>query len=239
MKDTLLPQYIKLTMTGTMTKKALFLFIALISSVISYSQENDFGIWYSIAAETNLAKNLELDLDANLRTCSNASKIEEAFIDIGLTYKFNKFLSVAASYRFTEFMEDDDSFHPRHKWFADLKGKLPLGDFDLSARLRYQQRYKTYFEDDNDKESKKVGRIKLKTLYDIPSFRLNPYISAELFFPVFKGSERSIEQSRYAAGFEFNFSKKHSVEAEYLFQRDNYPKLLDMNILSFNYQLKF
>lgn len=227
-------------MMVTMSKKALLMFAAiLISSVTAHSQKNDFGIWYSISAEKDVVKNLELDVDLNVRTFKDASKIEEAFLDIGLTYKFSKFLSVAAGYRFTEFMEDDDTFHPRHKWFTDLKGKVTFGDFDISARLRYQQRYKTYFEDENDKESKKIGRTKLSILYDIPSFSLNPYVSAELFFPVFLETSRTIEKSRLTAGFEYNFSKKHSVEAEYLFQRDNYPKLLEMNIISLNYKLKF
>ena len=111
------------------TKKLVLLFLLICTTSISFSQD-DFGIWYSISAEKKLVKNLELDLDANVRTYDNASKIEEAFFDIGLTYKFNKYLSAAASYRFTEFKEDDDQFHPRHKWFADLKGKLPIGDFD-------------------------------------------------------------------------------------------------------------
>jgi hypothetical protein len=239
MKDTLHAKYKILIMMRMMTRKILVLLLFLFSSAISYSQDADFGLWYSIAAEKELVKNIELDLDANLRTFDNASKIEETFLDIGLTYKFNKFLSAAVSYRFTEFNEDDGSFHPRHKWFADLKGKFPLGDFDISARLRYQQRYKTYFEDENDKESKKVGRIKLKTLYDIPSFPLNPYISAELFFPLFIETARSVEKKRFAAGLEYKISKKHSIEAEYMFQRDHYPKLYDINIISLNYQLKF
>jgi predicted porin len=223
-----------------MIKKTVLLISGiLIVSVVAQSQITDFGIWYSVSAEKDLSKKLELDADLNLRTINNASKIEETFLDLGLTYKFNKFLSVAAGYRFTEFMEDDDAFHPRHKWFADLKGKITFGDFDVSARMRYQQRYKTYIEDDNDKESKKVGRTRIKILYDIPSFPLNPYASAEIFYPLFIETSRTIEQHRYTVGFEYNFSKKHSVEAEYLFQRDNYPKPLEMNIISFNYQFKF
>lgn len=211
----------------------------LISSVVAYAQDKDFGMWYSISAEKELARRLELDTDLNLRTFEDASKIEEAFFDIGLTYKFTKFLSAGAGYRFTEHIEDDDTFHPRHNWFTDLKVKTKFGDFDISARLRYQQRYKTYIKDDNDKESKKVGRTRLKILYDIPSFSLNPYAGAELFIPVFLDTDRTIEKTRFTAGFEYNFSKKHTIEAEYMFQRDKLPKMLEMNIISLNYKVKF
>lgn len=222
----------------TTTKRLFLLFFLISTSLISFSQD-DFGIWYSITAEKKLVKNLVLDFDANVRTNNNASEIDEAFFDIGLTYKINKYLSAAASYRFTEFRENDDLFHPRHKWFADLKGKLPLGDFEISARLRFQQRYKTYFEDENDKESKEVGRIKLKTLYDIPSFPVNPYLGAEFFFPMFSASKRSVEKNRFMAGFEFNIAKKHSIDLEYMFQRDFLPHISDMNIISVGYNLRF
>jgi outer membrane protein assembly factor BamA len=150
-------------------------------------------MWYSAATEFKLVKNLNLDLDINLRTYNNASRIEEAFFDIGLTYKFSKYLSAAASYRFTEYNEKDDIFYPRHKWFADLKGKMPLGDFDISARLRFEQRYKTYFKDENDREPQEHLRIKPKVLYDIPSFPVNPYVASELFFPVFNEDKKNLD----------------------------------------------
>jgi predicted porin len=239
MKVTLQSKNKKLTMMGMTTKKSLLLILMLCTASIAFSQNDDFGIWYSVSAEKKLVKKVKLDLDANVRTYNNASKIEEAFLDIGLTYKFNKFLSAAASYRFTEFKEDDDLFHPRHKWFADLKGKLPLGNFDISARLRFQQRYKTYFEDENDKESSEVGRVKLRTQYDIPSFPVNPYISAELFFRMFKETTRHVEKNRFMAGLEYNISKKHSIDLEYMFQRDFLPHISDINVVSVNYNIEF
>jgi hypothetical protein len=220
------------------TNKLVLVILLICTSSISFSQD-DFGIWYSITAEKKLVKNLGLDLDANVRTFNNASKIEEAFFDIGLSYKVNKYLSAAVSYRFTEFKEKDDLFHPRHKWFADLKGRLPIGDFDLSARLRFQQRYKTYFRDTNDKESKEAGRIKLKLLYNIPSFPVNPYLSSEFFFPIFTQSERVVEKNRFMAGIEYKIAKKHSFDLEYMHQRDFLPHISDINVVSAGYNFKF
>jgi len=220
-------------------KKKLLLLLLISTAPITFSQEKDFGIWAGISAEKELIKNLDLNFDVNLRTYHNVSEIEEAFFDIGFNYKFNKYLSAALSYRYTQFREDDELFHPRHKWFADIKGKLPLGDFDISARFRFQERYKTYFEDENDKESKEVGRFRLKVIYDIPSFPVNPFLSSELFLPMFSGSVRSVEKERFMGGFEYNISKKNSIEIEYMFQRDFFPKLSDMNIISVNYNIKF
>lgn len=226
-------------MMMTMIRKALFFIILMSSGIIGYAQNNDFGIWYGIAAERKLVKNLELDLSACVRTFENASKIEEAFLEAGLTYKFNDFISAEGSYRITENIEDDDSFHLRHKWFLGVKGSLSPGDFTFSGRVRFQKRYKTFFEDEEDKIPDSHIRCRLKTLYDIPSFPVNPFLSAEIFLPVFTEAGRTIDKNRFMFGAEYNITKKQSVELEYIFQRDYLPKLSDINIISVQYNFKF
>ena len=57
------------------------------------------------------------------------------------------------------------------------------------------------------KSRKKSARIKIKTLYNIPSFPVNPYISAELFFPMFTKTERSVEKNRFMAGLNIKSQK--------------------------------
>jgi hypothetical protein len=223
-----------------MTIKELFLFLILCCSVSAvYSQNDDLGIWYGVSAEHKIIKNLEFDLTGNVRTYKNASKIDEVFLEAGLTYKFNKYLAAGASYRFGEFFEDDDSFHARHKWFIDIKGTLPVGDLTISARFRFQERYRTYFEDEEDKIPVSHGRYRLKALYNIPSFPVNPYIAAEIFCPMFTKTTRYVDKDRFMAGLEYNIAKKHSVEVEYMFQRDFLPHIKDINVISVGYNLKF
>jgi hypothetical protein len=239
MKVTLQIKNKKLIMMGMTTKKSLILLILLGTSAISFSQDDDFGIWYGISAEHKLIKKLEVDISADVRTFKNASKINEAFLETGLTYKFNKYLAAGGSYRFTEFLDKDDSYHPRHKWFVDLKGTLPLGDLTLSARFRFQERYKTYFLDENDKVPDSHGRYRLKAFYNIPSFPVNPYIASEIFCPMFTETTRRVDKDRFMFGLQYNISKKHSLELEYMFQRDFLPHISDINIVSINYDLSF
>lgn len=231
---------VKMAKMMTMRTKKSLLFIALISFVLSgYSQMKDFGIWYNVAAEHKLVKNLELDLSATMRTFENASKIEEAFMEAGLTYKFNDYFSAGASYRITENIEDDDAFHIRHKWFVDAKGTLPAGDLTVTARARFQQRYKTYFEDEEDKIPDSHVRTRLKVHYDIPNFKINPLLAAELFLPVFTDVEKTVDKYRLIIGADYSFAKKHTVELEYIFQRDYLPKLSDISLISLQYNFKF
>jgi hypothetical protein len=226
-------------MRTMMIKRLSVILIFSAFALTLFSQKKDFGIWYGISAEHKFSKKLELDLSTCLRTFDNASKIEEGFLEAGLQYKLTDFLSASASYRITENIEDDDSYHLRHKWFVDLKGSVDPGDFALSLRLRFQERYKTYFEDENDEIPDSHIRAKLKVDYDIPSFKLNPYVFTELFCPVFRDPERTTDKSRIGAGFEYNITKKQSIETEYMFQRDFLPKLKDLHLLSVNYKFSF
>lgn len=212
--------------------------VLMSTAAFTLAQKKDFGLWYSIAAEKEILKDLDLEVDANLRTYHDAGEVEEGFIDLGLGYKLTNYLSAAVSYRFTQMKEDDELFHTRHKWFADIKAKTSLGDLDVSGRVRFQQRYKTYFEDENDKESKEHLRLRVKAAYDIPGFPLNPFVTTELYLPIFSRVTRTVDKQRFTGGFEYNLSKKHSVGLEYMFQRDFFPDWTDMNIISVNYSIK-
>jgi hypothetical protein len=174
-----------------------------------------------------------------VRTFSNASKIEQAFLEGGISYKFNKYFLLAGSYRLANNIEDDDFFHLRHKFMSDLKGTLPVADFTFSLRLRLQTQIMTYFEPGDDKAPDFTGRIRLKCQYNIPKFPVNPYISYESFSPMFENSDRLIGKERVSVGFEYKIVKNHSVEAEYLFERDFIPRISDISIIAFNYNIKF
>jgi hypothetical protein len=221
------------------SKKCIIVFFLIVLPYAGFSQNKDFGIWYGISAEHKLAKKLELDLSANIRTFNNASKIEEAFLEGGLTYNLKKHLSVAGSYRISKNIENNNSLYYQHKMFLDLKGGLPLGKLNFSGRLRFQVRTKTYITSENDKFPDYIGRIKFKSIYKTQTFPVDPYIYAETFCPMFSDKSGTIGKNRFAAGIEINILKKHSVDLEYIFQRDYQPHLSDLNILSVNYDIKF
>lgn len=174
-----------------------------------------------------------------VRTIDNASKTEQAFLEGGTTYKFSKFISVAGSYRLTYMLEDDNKYHIRHKLITDLKGTLPVNVFTFSARLRLQMQSRTYIEDAGDDVSTYTGRLRFKCLYNIPKFPVNPYICLETFSPLFERPEKLIAKERFSGGIEYKFIKKHSIEAEYIFERDFLPRKSDISIISVAYNVKF
>ncbi len=214
---------------------ALLLFI----TPPGFSQNNDFGIWYGVNAEYSLKKKLSFILETEVRTFNNASEIGEVFLEGGVGYKFNKHLSAAGSYRITNNLENDNEYHIRNKWIAEIKGDESIGHFNFSGRFRFQRQTRTYFESIYDKFPRSYGRIRLKAEYKTPSFPINPYIYFETFFRMFEQSEKRFNKDRYAIGFEYKLTKRQSVEAEYFFQRDYLPHISGINIISLEYNLKF
>jgi hypothetical protein len=220
--------------------RTLFIFLfAIILLETANSQNTDFGIWYGLNAEHSLNNKIEFDISVMLRTNNNATMSEQAFIEGGISYKISKHLAVAGSYRFTEKVEYTSERYPRHKLFADIKGTLPAGRFTFTSRLRLQYEKRTFLTDESDKKPIYHGRIRLKAVYKMPSFFINPYAYAESFSPLFQNTNRLIDKSRYAAGFEIRIAAKHSLETEYIFQSDYNALTSYMNIIAINYIIKF
>lgn len=222
-----------------MTRRWLATLILIFLALEAYSQDKDFGIWYGISAEHKLKKKLEIDLSGSVRTFNNASQIDEAFIEGGLTYSLNKRLGIGASYRLTKSIEENNSYYFRHKIMVDFKGNVPAGNISLSGRLRFQTGYKTFITEENDLHPYYTGRIKLKVTYKTPGFPLDPYLFIESFCPMFSDKTKTIEKNRFSAGAELSIAKHHSVDVEYIFQRDYLPHISDISILSVNYNIKF
>ena len=223
-----------------MIKRRWCVLLALLLPLAAGAQDDDFGIWYSATAKVGITNRIDADISAELRTYNNAGKIEQGFLEAGVDYKLTGFLSAGASYRITEAFEEDDSkYHPQHKIFLELKANIKPGNFTFQGRVRYQTRFKTYFQDADDEIPDHTLRIRLKAIYRTPALPLNPFIYSETFIPLFRDSERLVGKNRLAAGVEYKITGRHSIEAAYLFQRDWLPKLADEHIINVGYNFKF
>jgi hypothetical protein len=229
----------KIIVMMMMTKRILLIILFFLTAGITYSQEDDFGIWLGVSAKHELIKKLDIELSGCIRTFNNTSQIEQVFLEGGVQYDLNKYLSLSGSYRLTSMLEDDSKYYFRHKLFLDMKATLPAGNFSFSGRARIQRTTKTYIEDDEDLKSEYTGRFRLAAVYSIPSFPLKPYVYCEPFFPLASGSGFMVSKNRLSAGAELQISLKSSIEAEYIFQRDYTPRISDCNIISVNYKIKF
>jgi hypothetical protein len=220
-------------------KLGLLSLFMLIAVQTANCQDSAFGIWYGLNAEYAINKKFEIVFSGNLRTYNNGKDIDQTFLEGGLSYKFNKYFSTSLTYRFTEKIERNDNFYPRHKLFISLKGTMPAGNFYFSSRVMLQYQNKTYIEKLSDEIPEYALRIKLKAIYRIPSFPVSPYLYYESFSGLNGESTHVIDKERFSAGFELKITRRQSVDIEYILQRDFEPRIYNLNIVSLNYNLKF
>ncbi len=227
-----------------MNRLLLISVFLLLTSLTLKAQKTDFGLWYEANAEYGIVKGLRFDFEANVRTDQNASKVEKFYFEPGLRYKFNDYFAAGIYYRFTEQRETIDKsegiyeFHPRHRWFVQLKGSLPVYRFTLSARYRFQEQFKTYIEDPEDEIPVWAHRLRMELSYDIKGLPLEPYASAEMASELFASNEIMIEEWRYIVGADYTVNKKHTFGLEYIYNVSKDSKPAYLNAIGLKYKIK-
>lgn len=93
-----------------MRKKDKISILALAALFLPFTSvqagEDDFGVWTEVGMSKALPHNLEVSLDAELRTQDNAGMMDRLGVGANLSYKPTKFLKFQAGYAFLY------SYHP-------------------------------------------------------------------------------------------------------------------------------
>jgi hypothetical protein len=225
----------------TTTNKALtFLYIFFL--VILFfpqnltAQKKDFAIWYTIGARYEITKKLKIDVSEEFRSIDNGSYGDQFFTDLGLSYKFNKYVSIGGYYRFIRKRENDETFHNRNRFYGDVQLSLPVKRFELSYRFRYQRQVNEYSEYViNDPIL--YNRHKISLEYNIPKTRLTPSIFYERFFRI--NESYNADNERYGLDLSYSFLKHHKIDLSYMINNDLAPRDKKLYILSIGYRFTF
>lgn len=225
----------KMTMTN---RKSAFFFAIILSAAVA-GQKTDYGIWYEASAGKDLLKGLRLDLEASIRTNENAANIDKFYIESGLRYKFNDYFNAGIYYRFIDQKEKDDKYHPRHRWYVQMKGTAPsVARFTFSVRYRIQQQFKTYIEDPEDEEPEWFQRVRLELEYDVRGIPIKPYINAEMHTQLFIPNEFVADKWRSMVGIQYTLNKRHTFGLEYIYNDSRVSKPPFENLLGITYSVK-
>jgi hypothetical protein len=226
-------------MTEMKINKILFLTAAILLSSQLFSQDNKFGIWYGADGSKKIVKGLKAEIAGALRTDENGSNIESFYLEGGLNYKFNKYISAGAFYRCIDQKENDGDFYFRHRLYADLKGNLPVGRFTLSARYRFQEQKKTYIKSVDDEDATFYNRFKFELDYNVPKIPLTPSFFVEYSGQAMVSNDIMIEKRRVGGGLSYDITKKQAVSFEYIYLSSKVTNPAYFNVLSLNYSVRF
>ena len=228
--------------------------------------QSEGGLIAGAEVERKVNKQLSVSVEAELRTRNNFKTMERWSLELGASYKFNKWLKADAGYTLlnTNFREDIsykssgayNNWRPsywgiRHRVHASLAGTYKFqNNLRLSLRERWQYTYRpektvTRWDFDNScwEDKVRVGkgknqlRSRLQLEYDKKKALLTPYASVELY------NSWAVEKIRYTIGTDINVTKSHAFNVFYRFQNmknveeNEYDP--DMHYIGVGYKFKF
>ena len=228
--------------------------------------QSEGGLIAGAEVERKVNKQLSVSVEAELRTRNNFKTMERWSLELGASYKFNKWLKADAGYTLlnTNFREDIsykssgayNNWRPsywgiRHRVHASLTGTYKFqNNLRLSLRERWQYTYRpektvTRWDFDNScwEDKVRVGkdknqlRSRLQLEYDKKKALLTPYASVELY------NSWAVEKIRYTIGTDINVTKSHAFNVFYRFQNmknveeNEYDP--DMHYIGVGYKFKF
>jgi hypothetical protein len=217
-------------------------------SAVLKSQTNDFGVWTAICVQKEIKK-WSFEASGGLRTQNNVQQVNRWSLQLDAAYDIMKPLKIGASYEFQYcYDEKYTDFQPRNRFSAFLQGKQKLGNFTFSLRERVQATTK----DDGDrvKSSGKIDtykmnpawvwRNKMKVVWNIPNFPVNPALSLETFYQLNNPDGNVFYKQRYTLSLEYKISKKHALEAYSLLDRElNISDPVRMFVVGMEYKITF
>ena len=258
-------------MEKTMNKKNMMLLALCMAATTGWAQEDDFGLWGEVNVEKKINSRWSAGAGVEFRSRDNAGEADRWSVGADVTYKITDWLKASAGYTLLDDHRHKvnnsgkkyaDYWGLRHRFNLSLTGAYSIGDLSISLRERWQytyrpaktvQRYWNYTDDDDDIyygdpvpdkagtdphtygiKVKNVWRNRLQLKYKLNK-TWRPYASVET------NVSHGLEKIRYAAGTEIRLSKKHWLDAKYLFQTcpNDDDDEGNRHIISLGYTYKF
>jgi hypothetical protein len=104
----------------------MFLTVFLFSISASAQQNNDTGMWATLSLQHALTKKTNIVVDQELRLKENYQRINLFYTNIGIDYKFNKFIKISPTYRAIQKKRLEGTYSYRHRLMLDVTFKKKL-----------------------------------------------------------------------------------------------------------------
>lgn len=131
---------------ATFALTAIVAFMPLVANgQTDVALDPEMGGRLSFAVDKKLAKGLHLRLEEELRMDNNFSAFDRFHTTLGLSYKVNSNVKVGIGYvMINPYSTTNNAFkNSRHRLMVDASYGLPLGNWRLSLKERFQVTYRT------------------------------------------------------------------------------------------------
>lgn len=240
--------------------KHLILLVSLTFSVVTFSQDSvlvrDFETWSGVTLKKSfLEKKLNLQLTQEFRLNSNSTHMNNYFTEIAAGYEIFKGFEAGLGYRFIR-NNTKNGYKNEQRLNADISYKHKLDRLELSYRFRYQNRNEIGVSRDEGDDPINKYRFRLKAEYNIKNWKLDPYVSSEIFYsqevsrvnyvPSITEVENisAFQKLRFTVGTSYKLNDRFELNGFYRLERDfkTYPPVYytpaTYHIIGLNLEIK-
>lgn len=222
------------------------LLLLLSLSQYSFAQTDnaaDFNLWPAIELKFNLHEKWKFSLEEQLRLKENASETDEYFTQLELTHELFKDFRLAGGMRFIK--ENDNigkiqGYESHFRFYFDAIYKHRVHDLAFRYRLRYQNKNELGVGKEMGDYPSEQFRFKTSITYKIANWKLDPQISAEIYYRTEEGKEQEFSKYRIGIGSSYSFNKWGELSLTYKIENEiNSDTARKRNILSLKYAFEF
>ena len=244
-------------MIRSLFRTCLLLMFTLLP-VCAYAQ--DFGLDIAAGVKKKIIKGLNIGAEFSLRTQDMSSEMERIDIGLDVSYKPIEYFKFGVGYDFiykyvlkheNDDLEVIDSYwSPRNRVNAYVTGILPIGDFELSLRERYQFTHRSQSTakrwnalgvalDNKTIKAKNSHdfRSRLQGEYKIKPIHLSPYIALELYNDL--TDSFAVDKLKLTIGAGYTLKKMHGFDLFYRYVAGIADPADECHFIGIGYEFKF
>jgi len=212
-----------------MIRKIFVTLVLFFPFLICLSQETDVQLWLTAGIRKDLGKKFRLYYEQGYRGDEFMAHIKTLTFEAGGFYKPWKFIWVGGYYRHYDNFKD----YRNNNLTGILLLREELDRFDLKLKSRY------IYEFADEQEAEHFLRERLSVGYDIPNFKINPFVASELTFH-FQPEKTETEQIRLYIGGDYQIAKHHSIDFYYRYSHDmNVKNPYNVHTIGVDYAFEF
>ena len=218
---------------------ALLLLLIFLSNT-SFAQEKDAALWTAIGINKDFSKKINAEAEIGYRLNNNMQIFEKAYIEAGVSYRFNRFFKISADYRYenkNNFIEDYVS--ERNRFVIAWQNRFKTDNFRFYWTIKYQHKFTDNYEANGVYiEYDYHLRNKFKIEYNKKKSDFTPYLFYESYTPLDYNSvfRYGFDQHRFQFGTDYKITKKHEVNLFFMYVTDIKAKA---NLQEFIYGIEY
>jgi len=202
--------------TNKLVCRILFLFIMCsLSAKVSGQKQHDAMAWITVAVEKKITNRFSIGIMNQTTFNQNFREMGATYLDLGLTYKLSKYLSVSGNYRFTEARNLENVYQPIQRFYTDVTLSKGYRKFYFQFRSRLQVQYYGIDPTDSYRAMKNFNRNRFSIRYNINRV-YSPYIFVEQFYRL--NTIRKTQAIRAGVGLTYKFNLQHRLDFYFLNQ---------------------